>query len=344
MHPDHAPGHELTRRRAVAADDLICDYCDEAIKDQTWSCGPCGYDLCQTCHDSPHAELWERLMRHNTDPPDGMSTEECKDEQNRLQDAIDTSEGEERLWARLDMLTDESCVYDDTEDSDFDEWRRLREAFTKLRDGDETHPDVLEVRGLANGERDESDQTVEEYRSIVAAYDQRPEDLSEKSVLAKLRLGRALADLALSRKAKNDRPMLREAETLVDETILRLLDMYGPEDGEFYRVIQAHAIHARIRARLYMKQRAERDTLQKLVAVLATADGPTESTVIDLKHTLSEVWDAAGYDEQSEAMEAWLARAEAARVTGPEMAEEESTGTQVVGEPVTKKQRTRPVM
>ena len=339
MHPDHAPGHELTQRRVAAADDRVCDYCDEALKGQAWSCGPCGYDLCQTCHDSPHAELWERLMQHNTDPPDGMSTEECKDEQNRLQKAIDTSEGEEKLWARLDKLTDESCVYDRTED--LNEWRLLRKAFTELRDGDETHPDVLEVRGLANGDRDESDQTVEEYRSIVTAYDKRPEDLSEESVLAKLRLGRALADLALSRKEKNDRPMLREAETLVDETISKLQDMYGPEDSEFYRVIEAHAIHARICARLYMKRRAERDTLQKLVVVLAAVDLPTGPAVLDMKGTLSEVWDAAGYDEQSEAMEEWLKRVDSARVTGPEMTEEESTATQV-DEPVTKKQCTRP--
>ena len=34
--------------------------------------------------------------------------------------------------------------------------------------------------------------------------------------------------------------------------------------------------------------------------------GPTDSAVLALKYTLSEVWDAAGYDEQSEAMEEWL--------------------------------------
>ena len=34
MHPDHVPGHELTQRRVAAADDRVCDYCDEALKGQ----------------------------------------------------------------------------------------------------------------------------------------------------------------------------------------------------------------------------------------------------------------------------------------------------------------------
>jgi hypothetical protein len=55
---------------------------------------------------------------------------------------------------------------------------------------------------------------------------------------------------------------------------------------------------------------AERRTLQQLVAVLASSDGPTDDEVMGLKYTLVTVWHDAGCIDQSDAMDEWLEKAE----------------------------------
>jgi hypothetical protein len=312
VHPVHAKGHALVRWRPPD-EDRKCDYCGSALQANAdvWSCQPCGYDLCTTCYSCPHAELWKRLLLHSTDPPAGFSEAERASCVRELEAAVDAADGEGKLWARLELVTAEEVDY---KQEHIQELEQLRTEFVQLR-GEQTHPDVLEVRTALAETRKYFADSPEEYGAVITerreiweAYCDRDEDFAEEELLGEMRLAEAMAAAALDRGFKSDRSILREAASLLRGILPRLQDLYAPDTEQFWRVVRISALLAEIDSQLYLHRRAEVEHLQALAAVLQTACKAHQCT-LELKGRLAERWQDAGYHAAAAKLRRWLQEA-----------------------------------